>query len=157
MHSAEMGCKQMANYYAVVRSDSFLMHYGIKGMRWGARKAIAKGNKRLYDRYYKKASKRLRRLEKQANNGQKYARKTITKGIQVGNAAGLALMGIQNPGMLAYKAGVAGYNAYRSNNVRNGKAAEKAKLWRDEMNKEFNIDALYASQERHRHKKKKKR
>ena len=30
----------MANYYGIQRSDEYLAHYGIKGMKWGVRKAI---------------------------------------------------------------------------------------------------------------------
>lgn len=154
MHLAEMGCKQMAVYYAVQRSDEYLAHYGIKGMRWGVRKAIRKGDLRVYNRQLRKANKRLAKLEKQASNGVKYTRKALERGAKVSAAAGLVAMGIQNPSMLAYKAGVAGYNAYRATNANNGNAAKKAQQWRDAMNKEFNIDALYVSQDRRRRKKK---
>ena len=143
----------MADYYAVIRDGEQLMHYGIKGMHWGVQKAIHKGNRRAYERQYKKAQKRLRVLENRANKEFKYARKAISNGAKASAAAGLVLTGIQNPGVLAYKAGVAGYNAYRAADAKSGNAAKKAQEWRDAMAKEFNIDALYANM-KPRHKRK---
>lgn len=70
----------MNNYYAVVRSTDHLMHYGIKGMKWGVRKAIEKGNSKKLARQYKKAAKKFAKLEKradieqQAKNVKKYKR-----------------------------------------------------------------------------------
>ena len=40
----------MAEYYAVERSPEYLAHYGIRGMKWGVRKAIASGNSRRLGR-----------------------------------------------------------------------------------------------------------
>lgn len=154
MHLAEMGCKQMAVYYAVNRSKEYLAHYGIRGMRWGVRKAIQKGDRRAYERQLRKATRKLEKLEKQASNGHVYARRALVRGVAAGNAVGLVAMGIQNPGMLAYKASTAGYNAYKAASSKRGTDAQKAREWRDAMNKEFNISALYASQERRRHKRK---
>lgn len=35
----------MSEYYGTpAASSDFLAHYGVKGMRWGVRKAIEKGN-----------------------------------------------------------------------------------------------------------------
>ena len=45
----------MENYYAIVRSGDHLAHYGVKGMQWGVRKAIEKGNDKRLDRTYRKA------------------------------------------------------------------------------------------------------
>lgn len=142
----------MSNYYGVVRTDEYLAHYGIKGMKWGVQKAINKGSMRAYKHQYKKAVRHLNRLEKHANNGAKYARKAVTKG--VGTAATLATvaMGISNPGILAYKAGLAGYNAYRASSTKN--AAKKARAFRDEMEKEFDPGRVYESvkyRRKHRH------
>lgn len=50
--------------YAVERSDEYLAHYGIRGMKWGVRRAIASGNSNRLDRQYKKAQKKLAKLEK---------------------------------------------------------------------------------------------
>lgn len=148
----------MAKYYAVVRDNSPLMHYGIRGMHWGVRRAIRKGDKRAYDRQLRKANKKLAQLEKQVNAGMKYTRKALEKGAKASAAAGLVAMGIQNPSMLAYKAGVAGYNAYRAANAKRGSAAQKVKRWRDAMNKEFNTDIMYdAFYSTSNHKKRRKR
>ena len=57
----------MNEYYAVIRQDNELAHYGVRGMKWGVRKAIHKGTDRAWDKVYKKASKKLKKLDKQAN------------------------------------------------------------------------------------------
>lgn len=54
-------------YYAIERSSDYLAHYGIKGMKWGVRKAIESGNSRKLDRAYRKATKKLAKLEDKAN------------------------------------------------------------------------------------------
>ena len=60
----------MAEYYAVERSPEYLAHYGIRGMKWGVRKAIASGNSRRLGRQYAKAQKKLAKLNKQADVGE---------------------------------------------------------------------------------------
>lgn len=54
----------MNEYYGIASTptDDFLAHYGIKGMRWGVRKAIANGNERRLNRHYLRAAKKLERL-----------------------------------------------------------------------------------------------
>lgn len=44
----------MAEYYAVERSPSYLAHYGVKGMRWGVRRAKERGDEKALGRHYKK-------------------------------------------------------------------------------------------------------
>lgn len=83
--------------YAIDRSDEYLEHYGIKGMKWGVRKAIERGgtglgNRRLA-RQYRKAQKKLAKLEKRANNGAKYARRAAALGAGAAAAGGLAVQG----------------------------------------------------------------
>lgn len=83
--------------YAIDRSDEYLEHYGIKGMKWGVRKAIERGgtglgNRRLA-RQYRKAQKKLAKLEKRANNGAKYARRAAALGAGAAAAGGLAAIG----------------------------------------------------------------
>lgn len=87
----------MDNYmYAVERNDEYLEHYGIRGMKWGVRKARemggAKGAKRL-SRQYAKASKKLAKLEKRAANSKKYARRAAFLGAGAAAAGGLAAAG----------------------------------------------------------------
>ena len=53
----------MSEYYGVSTPTSdFLAHYGIKGMKWGVRKAIESGNRARLDRHYARASKKLQTL-----------------------------------------------------------------------------------------------
>lgn len=138
----------MAQYYGVERSSDYLAHYGVKGMKWRVRKALKKGSIRAYEKQYRKASRHLRRLEKQANNGTKYARKAAIKGLSTAASLGTVAMGITNPGILAYKAGMAGYNAYRATHTKN--VAQKAQAFREEMEKTFDPGQLYTGHKRRR-------
>lgn len=52
------------NYYAVERSTDHLAHYGVKGMRWGVRRALATGNQAMLDKHYRKAAKKLAKLQR---------------------------------------------------------------------------------------------
>ena len=87
------------NYmYAVDRSDEYLAHYGIKGMKWGVQKAIENKDADAYNKHYRKAMKRLAKLERQASSGSKYAKRAalltgaagITGGVAVQGATGIA-------------------------------------------------------------------
>lgn len=54
----------MAQYYAVERSSEYLAHYGVRGMKWGVRKAIDRigGNLRRSKQYmdaHKKLQKKM--------------------------------------------------------------------------------------------------
>lgn len=60
----------MAEYYAVERSPEYLAHYGVKGMRWGVKKAIQSGNAKRLSRQYAKAQKKLSKLNKNADIGE---------------------------------------------------------------------------------------
>lgn len=79
--------------YAIERSDEYLAHYGIKGMKWGVRKALASGNDRALARQYRKASRKLARLQKRATSGAKYARRAAALGAGAATAAGVAGLG----------------------------------------------------------------
>lgn len=136
----------MAGYYAIERSGEYLSHYGIKGMRWRVRKAIRKGNERAYKRQYRKAAKHLEKLEKQANNGAKYARKAMQKGVGLAGSFGTVALGVGAPEVLAYKAAVTGYNAYRAANT--DKAAKRVEAFRKAMEQEFDPGQLLANQQR---------
>ncbi len=57
----------MTSYYAVERSSNSLSHYGVKGMKWGVRKAIERGNSKALGRQYRKAERRLAKLQNRAN------------------------------------------------------------------------------------------
>lgn len=79
--------------YAIERSDEYLAHYGIRGMKWGVRKAIASGNSQKLSKQYAKASKKLAKLEKQAGKSKKYARRAALMGAGAAAAGGLAAIG----------------------------------------------------------------
>lgn len=87
-------------YYgaASTPTDDFLAHYGIKGMKWGVRKAIQRGSERALGRQYKKAQKKLAKLEKLANNGKKFTKKAVAYGTGAAVAGTLAGVG---PGRFA--------------------------------------------------------
>lgn len=55
------------NYYAIERSTDYIEHYGIKGMRWGVRRAIQSGNDKKLEKQYKKAQKKLKKLSQKAD------------------------------------------------------------------------------------------
>ena len=57
----------MAQYYGVERSEEYLEHYGIKGMKWGVQKAKETGNTSSLDRHYLKAKKKLAKLSLNAD------------------------------------------------------------------------------------------
>ena len=91
--------------YAIERNDEYLAHYGIRGMKWGVRKAIASGNGRRLGRQYAKAQKKLAKLEKRAASGKKYARRAAMLGAGAAAAGGLAIAGTQGVGNLVGHAG----------------------------------------------------
>lgn len=93
--------------YAVDRSDEYLAHYGIKGMKWGVQKAIASGNSNKLARQYKKAQKKLAKLEKRAANGSKYAKRAAALGAGAALAGGAAALGTAGVSRLVSRGGVA--------------------------------------------------
>ncbi len=88
----------MSEYYAVVRSTDHLAHYGVKGMKWGVKKAIASGSSKQMDRAYKKAQKHLRKLQTRANiDAQKanvgvQSKKAVRSGLATAGVGGIAAL-----------------------------------------------------------------
>ena len=90
----------MAHYYAIERSPEYLAHYGVKGMRWGVRKAIESNNARALDRHYKKAMKKLSKYEKLANaSEQNKIAKDYDKAASGARTAGRIGLGIAAAGL----------------------------------------------------------
>ncbi len=83
----------MSEYYAVVRSTDHLAHYGVKGMKWGVRKAIARGDQKKLDKHFRKAAKKLAKLQDIGLNSNKSYAKAAAYGAAAAGMGGLALGG----------------------------------------------------------------
>lgn len=92
----------MSEYYGIGPSSDFFAHYGVKGMKWGVRKAIESGNSRALSRHYKRAANKLQRLSARSDRSvidaaKKYNRKAIVTDTAVGGlASGLATYGLNS-------------------------------------------------------------
>lgn len=93
----------MAQYYGVTRSGEELSHYGIKGMKWGVRKAILTGNERALNRHYRKAAKKLAKLTDIGLNSKKYAAKAAAYGAAAAGTGTLAVGGTHLAGHIVGK------------------------------------------------------
>lgn len=94
-------------YYGIASTpmDDYLAHYGIRGMKWGVRKAIKSGNSARLSRQYDRAQKKLAKLEKAAANSKKYAKRAVRMGIGAAAAGGLAAAGTEGVSRGISKAG----------------------------------------------------
>ena len=99
--------------YAIERNEDYLAHYGIRGMKWGVRKAIASGNSARLGRQYAKAQKKLAKLDKAAANSGKYARRAAKLGVGAAAAGGLAALGTRGVGTAISGIGDVGSRALR--------------------------------------------
>lgn len=85
----------MPSYYGVIRSSEYLTHYGVKGMKWGVRRALERGSDHALARQYRKAERKLQKLTKLGVNKQKYARRAALYGTGAAALGGAALAGTQ--------------------------------------------------------------
>lgn len=84
----------MAEYYGVTRTPEYLMHYGVKGMRWGVRRAKEKANAKRLERHYEKAKRHLRKLKDRTDiNKQKAEYKDRMSIAGASSLAGAGLIG----------------------------------------------------------------
>lgn len=144
----------MECYYGVTRSPEYLAHYGVRGMKWGVRKAIAKGNnKRLSDHYQKALLKQYKLMQKTSRKGQREDAKSSLKGgaLLLGTAAAGGLASRKIPKLsnelLGYSAisaagglaalGSAGASAYRTTKFGHKRAVAKYNRFNNEMKKTF--------------------
>ena len=91
----------MTNEYygaATTPTEDFLAHYGVRGMKWGVRKALMKGNEKRLARNFAKAEKKLAKLNKLASNQKTYAKKAAAYGAGAAVAGTVAGFG---PGKVA--------------------------------------------------------
>lgn len=94
-------------YYAVVRTGEHLEHYGVKGMRWGVRKALITGNQKALDRHFRKAAKKLKKLEQMGLNSKKYSARSA--------AYGAAAIGMGRHGLIGVGRGLKAIGAVSQN------------------------------------------
>lgn len=116
----------MSEYYGVQRSEEYLAHYGIKGMKWGVQKAKAMGDSYALNKQYIKASKKLEKLNKKADLKRNQQLASKYKNRAVRGAAGTALAG-----------GLTGLNHH---NIKVGTTVDGVQI-----NPAFANDLLYAA------------
>lgn len=83
----------MSEYYAIQRSDAWLAHYGVKGMKWGVRRALKKGDVRALRKHYLKAMKKINKLNKMSVSGRKYGARAAAYGAGAAALGGAAIGG----------------------------------------------------------------
>lgn len=151
----------MAQYYAVERSSEYLAHYGVRGMRWGIRRAIKSGNREALRKQYLKATTKLGKLSLNANRGVqernfKAARARVISGATASGALSGGLTAITNSHLpikkrlaLSGAAAVAGASAgailnskglssgFRISDRGHARAIEKRNKWRRDMESAF--------------------
>ena len=128
-------------YYGVERSDDYLAHYGIKGMRWGVRRALARGDNKALARQHKKAAKKLAKLEARANTNNQLAKAKKWDKISSGaRAAGRVGLGIAAAGT-AYS-GLPGNTALSYAPIKNF-LTNRANNWNERQ--KFEIDRAAAT------------
>lgn len=89
----------MSEYYGSPRATSdFFAHYGVKGMKWGVRKAIDTRNTKALDRHFRKAAKKLAKLQDIGLNPKKYAKISAAYGAAAAGTGTIAIAGIARKG-----------------------------------------------------------
>lgn len=117
----------MSEYYAVQRSGDELQHYGVKGMKWGVKKALASGSDKKMARAYKKASKKLKKLQDKADvniqkaKSQVQAKKAIRSGVATAGLGGATGLGANAIARHIKEGGITPTSKYTHHKMVNGK------------------------------------
>ena len=152
----------MECYYGVIRSPQYLAHYGVRGMKWGVRKARESGNTAALSKHYAKAQAKLRRLSARADlntinrlkkgMGKDAARDIATSALASGgltyglNSGADRLTRLKYAGAAAgagalasgLSYGIAGAQLHRLGSKKgHAKAIQKRDAWQREMNSTF--------------------
>ena len=131
----------MNEYYGSnLASSDFFAHYGVKGMKWGVRKAIERGSEKALARQYRKAVKKLKKLSDKADIDTQ-AKKAKTYGKIGKAAAGVAatggLMAVGGTGLGKHFTGLA-KNTYVKHLLNNDRYREfESQLINHHQNKFF--------------------
>lgn len=85
-------------YYGVASTpmDDYLAHYGVRGMKWGVRRALARRDAAGLGKQYKRAEKKLAKLEKKAAKTKRYASRAALMGAGAAAAGSVAAFGPGN-------------------------------------------------------------
>ena len=139
----------MSEYYAVVRSEFELKHYGVIGMRWGVRRKP----KEAFQKALKKKQKlemRVLDFEKAENKAHKNMisalnkeERAINRDIKITDKESKEYIKANSAASTAYiKAGKA-RNKYQSAKFKASKSKAKCDKWDKRMNKVFGNSANY--------------
>lgn len=75
-------------YGSPIANSDFLMHYGVRGMKWGVRKALERGDSVRLSKAYHKAERKLAKLSLNANQDlQKKQWQSVKKSMAAGSVA----------------------------------------------------------------------